>query len=85
MLGTALTSLHGCWTKPTSITDLRPSEIHGHIFRLTESGEMQAYEYRKGPTANLEGVDPAFFLEPVEYLQANDLTESYHWYEVFSD
>jgi hypothetical protein len=74
MVGTALTSVRGCWTKPTSITDLEPAEIHGHIFRLTESGEMQAYEYREGPTTNLEGVDPAFFHELVKYLQANDLT-----------
>lgn len=35
--------------------------------------EVQAYEYRKGPTANLEDLDPAFFQELVEYLQANDL------------
>ena len=74
MLGTALTSLRGCWTKSTSITDLKPSKIHGHIFRLTESGKMQAYEYREGPAANLEGVDPAFFQKLVEYLQANGLT-----------
>lgn len=74
MLGTALTSVRGFWTKPTSITHLNPTEIHGHIFRLAGSGEMQAYEYREGPTTNLDSVDPAFFQEFIEYLQANDMT-----------
>lgn len=73
MLGNALTSVRGCWTKPTNITDINPSDIHGHIFRLTSNGEMQAYEYREGPIANLDGVDPTFFKELVQYLQANDL------------
>jgi len=73
MLGTALTSVRGCWTKPTSIADLKPAEIHGHIFTLTGNGEMQAYEYREGPTTNLDGVNSAFFQELAEYLQANDL------------
>lgn len=73
MLGTALKSVRGCWTKPTRITDINPTEIHGHIFRLTGSGEMQAYEYREGLTTNLDGADPAFFQELAEYLQANNL------------
>lgn len=34
----------------------------------------QAYEYREGPIARLDNVDPAFFKELVKYLQANDLT-----------
>ncbi|KJZ69737.1 hypothetical protein HIM_10877 [Hirsutella minnesotensis 3608] len=74
MLGTALASVRGCWTKPTSINDLEPAEIHGHIFRLTDSGEMQAYEYREGPTMNLDSVDPVFFQEFIEYLRTNNLT-----------
>ncbi|QPH16201.1 hypothetical protein C2857_000779 [Epichloe festucae Fl1] len=44
MLGTALTSLRGCWTRATSIAGIKPADIHGHIFKLTESGEMKAYE-----------------------------------------
>lgn len=35
---------------------------------------MQAYEYREGPTANLDSVKPAFFQESIDYLQANGLT-----------
>ncbi|KID66218.1 uncharacterized protein G6M90_00g068370 [Metarhizium brunneum] len=73
MLGTALTSLRGYWTRPTSIAKIEPADIHGHIFTLTESGEMQAYEYRDGPVPNLEGIDPTFFLELIKYLQANNL------------
>ncbi|KAK6213598.1 hypothetical protein QIS74_09600 [Colletotrichum tabaci] len=76
MLGTALASVRGCWTKPTRITDLKSAEIHGHIFRLTETGDMQAYEYCDGPPTNLDGVDPAFFLELVEYLRVNNLTKT---------
>lgn len=75
LCGTALTSVRGWWTKPTSIMDLNPAEIHDHIFRRTRSGEMQAYEYREGPIANLSGVDSAFFRELVKYLQDNGLTD----------
>ncbi|TQN70587.1 hypothetical protein CSHISOI_04880 [Colletotrichum shisoi] len=75
MLGTALASVRGCWTKPTRITDLKSTEIHGHIFRLTEAGDMRAYEYRDGPPTNLDSVDPTFFHELVEYLRVNNLTE----------
>ncbi|KAK4074650.1 hypothetical protein Purlil1_12906 [Purpureocillium lilacinum] len=73
MLGTALASVRGCWTKPTSITEIDLSNIHGHIFRLTGNGEMQAYEYREGPVVNLDGVNPAFFRELAQYLLANGL------------
>ncbi|KAJ5626392.1 hypothetical protein N7510_002701 [Penicillium lagena] len=73
MLGTSLKSVRGCWTQPTSIADIKPAEIHGHIFKLTASGEMQAYEYRQGPTTSLNDVDPLFFQELVIYLQAHHL------------
>ncbi|UNI24494.1 hypothetical protein JDV02_010234 [Purpureocillium takamizusanense] len=73
MLGTAIASVRGCWSKPTSISDINPLDTHGHVFRLTGNGEMQAYEYREGPIANLDGVDPAFFKELAQYLQVNDL------------
>lgn len=74
MLGTALASLRGCWAKPTNIADVNPTEVHGHIFKLAESGDMQAHEYREGPVPDLEDIDPTFFLELIHYLQANDLT-----------
>lgn len=75
MLGTSLKSVRGCWNQPTSIADINPAEIHGHIFKLTASGEMQAYEYRQGPTASLDGVDPVFFQELVRYLRAHHLAD----------
>ncbi|KAI1292464.1 hypothetical protein F5Y03DRAFT_375864 [Xylaria venustula] len=75
MLGTALTSVRGCWTKPTAIDNIKLEEIHGHIFKLTSKGELQAYEYREGPIANLASVDAAFFHELVHYLQTNDLVD----------
>ncbi|KAF2970068.1 hypothetical protein GQX73_g3520 [Xylaria multiplex] len=75
MLGTALTSVRGCWTKPTSIDDIDPAGIHGHIFKLTSKGELQAYEYREGPTMNLAGVDAAFFHELIQYLKTNNLVD----------
>lgn len=73
MFGTALSSVRGCWTKPTKISDLKPADMHGHIFVLTGADEMQAYEYREGPTTDLGGIDPAFFRELVKYLQVNGL------------
>ncbi|KAM0513231.1 hypothetical protein ACHAPE_008079 [Trichoderma viride] len=75
MFGTNLKSIRGCWTKPTSIDKIKPAEVHGHIFRLMASGNMQAYEYREGPIASLDNVNPVFFEELVKYLQANDLTD----------
>ena len=75
MLGTPLKSVRGCWTQPTSIADINLAEIHGHIFKLTAGGEMQAYEYRQGPTASLDDVDPAFFQDLVSYLRAHHLVD----------
>ncbi|KAK3308677.1 uncharacterized protein B0T15DRAFT_491240 [Chaetomium strumarium] len=74
MLGTTLTTVRRCWTKPTRITEVKPAEIHGHIFRLAPNGEMQAYEYHEGPITNLDGIDLAFFRELIKYADVNDLT-----------
>ncbi|KAI0526428.1 hypothetical protein F5B22DRAFT_585712 [Xylaria bambusicola] len=75
MLGTALTSVRGCWTKPTSINHINLAEIHGHIFKLTPKGELQAYEYREGSVMDLSDVDAAFFHELTEYLKTNNLVD----------
>lgn len=75
MLGASLKSVRGCWTQPTRIADINPAEIHGHIFKLTTSGETQAYEYRQGPPTGLDDVDPVFFQELVRYLQAHQLVD----------
>lgn len=73
MYGKDLTSIRGCWTKPTNLEDLNLQEIHGHIFCLTPEGKFQAYEYREGFSAPLD-VDPAFFQELAEYLLVNQIT-----------
>lgn len=74
MYGKDLTSVRGCWTKPTNIEDLNVSRIHGHIFHLTPEGKFQAYEYREGFCAP-QDVDPAFFNEIAEYLLVNQITD----------
>lgn len=74
MLGTTLTSVRGCWTKPARTTDINLEDIHGHIFKLTSSGNMQAYEYHEGPIMGMNDVDPGFFHELIEYLKVNSLT-----------
>jgi len=73
MLGTSFENPSGCWTKPTSIQDINPEEIHGHIFMLSPDDRLVAYEYREGPRNDITGTDPAFFQELIEYLQKNAL------------
>jgi hypothetical protein len=75
MLGTALQTVRGYWTKPTSITDIKPEEIHGHIFRLAPDGGMQAYEYRHGPIINTDDDHSEFFGELARYLNVNHLMD----------
>ena len=74
MYGEDLTSLRGCWTRPTNIEDLNINEMHGHIFRLAHEGKFQAYEYREGFCA-FQDVDPAFFRALAEYLLVNQITD----------
>ncbi|KAK8007188.1 hypothetical protein PG989_001178 [Apiospora arundinis] len=53
MFGKALTksNIRGAWTRPTRITELDLSNIHGHIFALNPDSQFKAYEYREGPLA----------------------------------
>jgi hypothetical protein len=73
MLGTSFKNPSGCWTKPTSIQDINPEDIHGHIFMLSPDNRLVAYEYREGPPNDIAGTDPTFFQELIEYLQKNAL------------
>ena len=50
------------------------SNVHGHIFVLTDQG-FHPYEYQTGPLPNLFGVDSAFLLELAEYLTTNELSK----------
>lgn len=73
MLGTSFENPSGCWTKPTSIQDINPEDIHGHIFMLSPDNRLVAYEYREGPPNDIAGTDPTFFQELIRYLQKNAL------------
>ncbi|KAK9847164.1 hypothetical protein MYU51_020367 [Penicillium brevicompactum] len=57
----------------TRIVDIDPAGIHGHIFKFTCNGEMQAYEDREGSVPSLDGVNPAFFKHLADYVRDNDL------------
>jgi len=74
MLGHSIDKPHGCWTKPVSLHDINPEDIHGHIFRISPDDRLVAYEYRYGPLADIDSVNPAFFSEFIDYLKAQDLT-----------
>ena len=45
MLGTNFGNPSGCWTKPTSIQDIDPYDIHGHVFMLFTDNRLVAHEY----------------------------------------
>lgn len=62
------------WAKPTAIQTVDLSNVHGHIFVLTDHG-FHPYEYQIGPLPVLSGVDSAFLLELEEYLIANKLSK----------
>jgi len=62
------------WARPTAIRTVDLSNVHGHIFVLTNYN-FHAYEYQTGPLPDLSGVDSAFFLELAEYLITNKLSK----------
>lgn len=68
MYGKKLSTMRGCWTKPTRFEDIDLNNIHGHIYRLSPEGNFEPYEYREG-APNLQDVDPAFFQEFAIYLK----------------
>jgi hypothetical protein len=62
------------WARPTVIQTIDLSNVHGHIFVLTDHG-FHPYEYQTGPLPDLFGVDSAFLLELTEYLITNELSK----------
>jgi len=62
------------WARPTAIRTVDLSNVHGHIYVLTDYG-FHPYEYQTGPLPDLSGVNSAFFLELAEYLVTNDLSK----------
>ncbi|KAJ4307612.1 hypothetical protein N0V84_012607 [Fusarium piperis] len=73
MHGTAMTSLRGCWTRPTDISGLDVGNMHGHIFALSPNGQFQAYEYRQGAPQSMSPNDDAFVAALKAYLQKHGL------------
>ena len=49
------------------------SNVHGHIFLLTDHG-FHPYEYQTGPVPDLSDVDSAFLPELADYLNTNNLS-----------
>ncbi|KAI1774176.1 hypothetical protein F4818DRAFT_442335 [Hypoxylon cercidicola] len=77
MFGKALTNANarGIWTRPTSITELDLSNIHGHIFVLSSDCRFTAYEYREGPPPAMNSNDNIFIAQFAKFLQKHGLTD----------
>lgn len=77
MFGKALTNanIRGIWTRPTSITELDLSNIHGHIFALSSECRFTAYEYREGPPPAMNSNDNIFIAQFAAFLQKHDLAD----------
>lgn len=61
------------WAKATTIQSADLSNLHGHIFVLTDRG-FHPYEYQTGPAPDLAQVDSTFFSELAHLLETNNLT-----------
>lgn len=61
------------WARTTAIQIVDLSNVHGHIFVLTDHG-FHPYEYQTGPVPDLFGVDSAFLPELADYLNTNNLS-----------
>jgi len=60
------------WAKATAFQAIDLSNVHGHIFILTDYG-FHPYEYQAGPAPDLSQFDDAFFAELAEFLSKNNL------------
>jgi hypothetical protein len=61
------------WARTTAIQTIDLSNVHGHIFVLTDHG-FHPYEYQTGPVPDLSGVNSAFLPELAHYLNTNSLS-----------
>jgi hypothetical protein len=61
------------WARTTTIQTMDLSNVHGHIFVLTDHG-FHPYEYQTGPVPDLSGVNSAFLPELADYLNTNNLS-----------
>jgi hypothetical protein len=60
------------WTNATTIQTMDLSNVHGHIFVLTDHG-FHPYEYQSGPVPDLSRVDDTFLVEFADFLHTNNL------------
>ncbi|KID82011.1 hypothetical protein MGU_10665 [Metarhizium guizhouense ARSEF 977] len=74
MFGKALAKIRGCWTRPTNISELDLSNIHGHIFVLDSNCQFHPYEYRQGAPPPMDKADDAFVTALAKYLQTRRQT-----------
>lgn len=57
------------WTKPTSISAVDMSSLHGHIYVVSLDRGLFPYEYREGSSPKqVSQVDSTFYQELAEYL-----------------
>jgi len=61
------------WARTTAIETVDLSNVHGHIFVLTDHG-FHPYEYQTGPVPDLSGVSSTFLPELADYLNTNNLS-----------
>jgi hypothetical protein len=61
------------WARTTAIDTMDLSNVHGHIFVLTDHG-FHPYEYQAGSVPDLSGVNSAFLPELADYLNTNNLS-----------
>lgn len=74
MVGTAMTQMAGCWTRPTSISDLDLNALHGHIYVMDAKGHFQPYEFRSGAPPPMTAADNGFVTALQAYLVSSGLT-----------
>ncbi|KUJ09263.1 uncharacterized protein LY89DRAFT_281988 [Mollisia scopiformis] len=73
MLGVNYEEPYCRWARPTAIQTIDLSNVHGHIFVLTDHG-FHPYEYQSGPAPDLSELDSAFLPNLADYLNKNDLS-----------
>lgn len=61
------------WAKATTFQTVDLSNVHGHIFVLTDHG-FHPYEYQIGPEPDLSQVSSNFLPELAQFLRTNSLT-----------
>jgi hypothetical protein len=74
MLGVNYENPYCRWVRATKMHTVDLSNVHGHIFVLTDHG-FYPYEYQTGPMPDLSRVEKAFLPELVDYLNGNNLTK----------